>query len=34
MKPINLHQLLEVVARFCADVDRLEFPASPSAAQS
>ena len=32
-KPVNLHQLLEVAARFCADVDRLEFPPRPSAAQ-
>lgn len=32
-KPVNLHQLLEVVARFCADVDRLEFPPSPSASR-
>jgi CheY-like chemotaxis protein len=33
MKPVNLHQLLEVVARFCADVDRLVLPPSPSADQ-
>jgi CheY-like chemotaxis protein len=33
MKPVNLRQLLEVAARFCADVDRLELPPQPSAEQ-